>query len=293
MVKISVIIPVYNAGKKICRCLDSVINQDFKDFECIVVDDGSSDNSATVIKEYIQRDNRFIGVCKSNGGVSSARNVGLSKAKGDWIVFIDSDDYIKKNHLSVIAAATSQDIDLIAFGFEEFGNSHRTHRYNDKKYIGKSEIQKLLIYTDFVSYQTPWDKAFRNIWKEGNGNLWFDEKLHLSEDNLFNFHFLLKSRGIKTLSSIIYDYEVIKNGSLSTRIYSADINKYRYNAFVEIDRRLINHFSIPFSKRYIFAGHIEYCYSEFITALRKEKKYFMLYWIRLNHNIKKILKIYL
>ena len=87
--KISVIIPVYNTEERLKRCLDSVVAQTFKDLECIVVDDGSKDQSPHIIDEFAAKDSRFTAIHKPNGGVSSARNEGLRIAEGEWVIFLD------------------------------------------------------------------------------------------------------------------------------------------------------------------------------------------------------------
>ena len=91
---ISVIIPVYNVAPWLKECLDSVLNQTFRDMEIIIVDDGSTDSSPEIIKEYAEKDNRIIAIRKENGGLGSARNVALKMAKGEYIAFVDSDDKI-------------------------------------------------------------------------------------------------------------------------------------------------------------------------------------------------------
>ena len=90
--KISIIIPVYNAERILRRCLDSVQNQSYSDWECIIVDDGSKDSSPAICDEYAETDSRFKVIHKENGGVSKARNTGLGQASGDWVTFVDSDD---------------------------------------------------------------------------------------------------------------------------------------------------------------------------------------------------------
>lgn len=93
---ISVIVPVYNTEKYLAKCLDSILNQTLKDIEVIVVNDGSRDNSQMIIQEYKAKDARIISIEKENGGLSDARNVGIAKASGEYVAFIDSDDYIDK-----------------------------------------------------------------------------------------------------------------------------------------------------------------------------------------------------
>lgn len=97
MIKLTVIVPVYNVEKYLHRCIDSILNQTFKDFELILVNDGSTDNSAQICEEYSQKDKRIKVIHKQNGGLSSARNVGLDIAEGEYIGFVDSDDYISHN----------------------------------------------------------------------------------------------------------------------------------------------------------------------------------------------------
>lgn len=92
--KISVIVPVYNTALYLPKCLDSILNQTFGDFELLVVNDGSKDNSQQIIDQYVEKDERIVSIIKENGGLSDARNVGIDQAKGEYIAFIDSDDYI-------------------------------------------------------------------------------------------------------------------------------------------------------------------------------------------------------
>ncbi len=116
--KISVIVPVYNVEKYIRRCLDSIQNQTFTDWECICVDDGTPDSSGKICDEYAEKDSRFVVLHKENGGVSSARNAGLDVAKGEWITFVDSDDYVESNWLfEQYKDITSGDFDVCVCGF--------------------------------------------------------------------------------------------------------------------------------------------------------------------------------
>ena len=95
----SIIIPVYNSEKALRRCLDSILAQTMTDYECLLIDDGSTDSSGRICDEYAAKDERFRVFHKENGGVSSARNVGLDNAKGEWITFVDSDDSVEESFL--------------------------------------------------------------------------------------------------------------------------------------------------------------------------------------------------
>ncbi len=116
---ISVIIPVYNMADRVGRCLDSIVSQSFKDIEILLIDDGSTDGAADVIKEYSIADSRIICVRQENSGVSAARNLGIGKALGDYILFIDADDEIEEDYLRNIAdKARSTDADILVWGIK-------------------------------------------------------------------------------------------------------------------------------------------------------------------------------
>ena len=99
---ISIVIPVYNAEKYLEQCLNSIKNQTYKNFEVILVNDGSIDNSESICKVFVESDTRFRYYLKANGGASSARNLGLDNAQGNYITFIDADDWVDENHLEVL-----------------------------------------------------------------------------------------------------------------------------------------------------------------------------------------------
>ena len=104
MQKISIIIPIYNIERYLHRCLDSVLNQTFEEWQAILVDDGSTDKSGEIAEEYAAKDNRFVVTHKENGGLSDARNVGISKATGEYIMFVDGDDFIHPQAMEIIYA---------------------------------------------------------------------------------------------------------------------------------------------------------------------------------------------
>lgn len=113
---ISVIVPVYNTEKTLCQCIDSILNQEFRDIEVLLIDDGSNDHSGEICDEYVNKDNRVRVFHKSNGGVSSARNCGLDNVKGTWIAFCDSDDFVYKNWLCNFNVLENARYDLLCQG---------------------------------------------------------------------------------------------------------------------------------------------------------------------------------
>jgi glycosyltransferase involved in cell wall biosynthesis len=115
---ISIIVPVYNTEKYLRRCLDSIVAQTFKDYECIIVDDGSTDGSAAICDEYEKKDSRFKVLHKENEGVSAARNVGIEYAEGEFITFVDSDDYLSSVYLRDLY--DNKEYDYVVGSFQTF-----------------------------------------------------------------------------------------------------------------------------------------------------------------------------
>ena len=130
--KISVIIPVYNAESTLRRCVDSVLAQTFTDFECLLIDDGSKDRSGAICDEYAARDSRIRAFHKENGGVSSARNLGLDNATGEWIAFVDSDDWAGEKYLESFSEYL--DADLIISGIQSV-NKNEIVANRESEYI--------------------------------------------------------------------------------------------------------------------------------------------------------------
>ena len=130
--KISVIIPVYNAESTLRRCVDSVLAQTFTDFECLIINDGSKDRSGAICDEYAARDSRVKVFHKENGGVSSARNVGLDNATGEWIAFVDSDDWAGEKYLESFSEYL--DADLIISGIQSV-NKNEIVANRESEYI--------------------------------------------------------------------------------------------------------------------------------------------------------------
>ena len=112
---ISVIVPVYNTEKYLDECIQSILNQSFTNFELLLIDDGSTDRSGAICDQYAAKDERVRVFHKENGGVSSARNVGLDEAKGEWIAFVDSDDYLLSNALDLITDLENEDFVICSY----------------------------------------------------------------------------------------------------------------------------------------------------------------------------------
>lgn len=194
---ISIIVPIYNAGKTLHRCIDSILSQTYTSWELLLVDDGSTDSSGVICDEYAAQDARVRVFHKENGGVSSARNVGLDNARGEWVTFVDADDYIEENFLKSFEG--NLDADLVVGNIqmirkqekEEFSSHISPGYYNDIK----SEVANCLTNLCFLA---PWGKIFRRQLVLG---LHFDESMCISEDTKYVFSFISRSKSLRVLAN--------------------------------------------------------------------------------------------
>ena len=219
--KISIIVPVYNVEKYLSQCIDSVLKQSYKNFEVILIDDGSSDCSPKICDEYAKMDNRVIVYHIKNGGVSKARNYGIEKSNGGWITMIDSDDIVDKDYCKfLIEAALSQDdIDYvigrtISFINDDINNliddgyngNHLDIIYdkNEKEELYKSifiDNKKIINYPHVSTCSA---KLVRKKILE-NRKIKYNEKMFLYEDALFNAE-IISSKKIAMIDKKIYFY---------------------------------------------------------------------------------------
>lgn len=137
--KVSIIVPVYNAEKYLNRCVDSIINQSFHDWELLLVDDGSTDNSAAICDEFAMNYDSINVIHKTNGGSVKARKIGLDNTNGDYVIFIDSDDYIAPNMLEILFHGTENgEHDLVCCNYAEVHKTHINKIYN-KSYSSNTD----------------------------------------------------------------------------------------------------------------------------------------------------------
>lgn len=233
---ISVIVPVYNVSIYLRQCVDSILAQTFTDFELLLINDGSKDDSGVICDEYAAKDSRVRVFHKENGGVSSARNHGLDNAKGEWIAFVDGDDWIKPDYLESIMS--QPDADMVMCSFEAFGgidvydNSVRSHLYT------RDEI-KIFIeeYILTATLTTPWCKLFK---RKLVSSLRFNINMSLNEDTVFVFEYLCKVNSIKVIENWGYMYRKGVDESLSRKLLP--IQKYReiiseyYRGFMKVSK---------------------------------------------------------
>lgn len=205
---ISIIVPVYNIEKYLHRCIDSILAQSFSDFEVLLIDDGSTDSSGIICDEYSQKDNRVKVFHKENGGVSSARNIGLKNANGKWITFIDSDDVIENDYINNIIKV-NDGIDLVITGYKQKkGDIIETVEYSEQIICVNEFLSQILntsIYLISCIFYHPWRKLYKRSIIDNN-RIEFDEDLFYGEDTVFIIKYLyfVKNIQIKNCTSYIY-----------------------------------------------------------------------------------------
>lgn len=144
---ISIIIPVYNVEDYLCECLDSIVRQNFNDYEVLLINDGSTDSSPAICDRYAEMYSMVHVIHKQNGGVSTARNVGLDNARGEWIWFVDADDWVENNSLEILRnAVTAHETDIIYFGLDQVGMSTTWHiGAKDRFDLDKSTFLRIVV----------------------------------------------------------------------------------------------------------------------------------------------------
>lgn len=220
---VSVIIPVYNVEKYISRCIDSVLTQTYDNYEIILVDDGSKDSSYYICKQYATA-NKKIKLChKENGGVSSARNLGLKNANGEYIAFIDADDYVDDNYLKILIGGI-EDSDISICGYYRVCGKtvearlveHEITQYNKKQFLEKI----LNVQNGFGLCHM---KLIRHSIIE---NIMFDEQLKVGEDAFFMANISNKVNCVTYINEPLYYYYFNENSLV--RAYN---NQYLYNYY--------------------------------------------------------------
>lgn len=231
---ISVVIPVYNAEKYLHQCIDSVLHQTYQNIELIVVDDGSIDFSGKICEKYASIDQRVRYFHKANGGVSSARNYGICCAKGDYIVFVDSDDTVKPEMLEILL---KNNCDFSMCGYELYDDISNTVsiQYSCYKLSGTIHdlVQNIRDYVSPPYLLGPCFKLFKRTIIAAN-NVIFPPELSYGEDAIFVLEYLAYCKTVSVSSYVGYSYRKHGSESLSGKFLTnkIDIN-YRINTLID------------------------------------------------------------
>ena len=214
--KVSIIVPVYNAQKTIMRCVDSILNQDYTDFELLLIDDGSKDESSEICDMYAAKDTRVRVIHKENSGVSDTRNVGLREAKGEYLQFLDSDDWITPNATRLLVDGMEQNTcDMVISDFYRVIGERLSHKgsIDEDGVLTREEFANFMMENpaDFY-YGVLWNKLYKREIIEKYA-LHMDSKISWCEDFMFNLEYIRYCEHIFVLQVPIY-YYVKTKGSL-------------------------------------------------------------------------------
>lgn len=237
MCKISIIITAYNSEVYLEKCLDSIYNQTYKDFEIILINDGSTDHTQQICEKYASTHNNLTLISQINAGIAKARNVGLNASKGEYITFADSDDYVDNNWLaSYIEAQEQSNADLIVEGiivnYPNYENkvSPSHHEFQGKEIIAAYTILKEKCIEGFTV-----NKLYKSTIIKKN-NLHFEYKL--KEDLLFNLRYLFYINSITIIPTYCYHYVQHGFQSLTHKRYSAEFMKILITSLYEAGMNL-------------------------------------------------------
>ena len=298
--KFSVIIPVYNVEEYIAECIEMVLNQTYKYFELILVDDGSTDNSYYICNQYKEKDNRIKVIHKSNGGASSARNLGLDNAEGEYIIFIDSDDYwngkdVLQNLSNIIDNGKP---DIIVFRCLNWNLSTDKKVVDLPEYnfeiINKNDVEKSVHYL-FSEKQLPGGPVSSTVKRSliEKNSIRFIEGIK-GEDYDWNFNLLLNAKSITATNDVNYVYRQSRKGSVTT---TADlksvkdllftVNKWNIESEkienVEIKSDIKNYLAHIYSTALVICNRLNANEKKEAICLLKEYRFILKYgyWKRL------------
>lgn len=277
MPKFSIIIPVYNVEKYIKRCLDSIFDQSFKDFEVIVVNDGTKDNSVEIIKDYEVK--LFT---QKNQGLSAARNLGEKHAKGEYLIFIDSDDYIQKDLLKEINESTKTNPDIIRYQIQEvYEDKKDIKEYKEEEFIDKNGTEAFEIISKYHFVENAWAYAFKRTFYQENKFKFKVGTVH--EDFGLIPLIIMKAKKVNSISYIGYNYLQRKGSIMSQKNYENTKKKVNdfYNHYLFLEKEIDKtNFNSKIFKSFIANSlYIKICeldtkeYKEYKKILKEKKVY--------------------
>lgn len=251
---VSIIVPVYNASKYINRCLESLVKQTYKNLEIVLVNDGSTDNSLKICQKWSTKDNRIIVIDKFNGGVSSARNIGLDKCNGDYICFVDIDDYVSDNMIYNMYTninteqADISEIDFILTDEKNYKKKKKTFFYE----IFENEESIKEMFSGNKVENIVCSKMFS---RKIIGNIRFNENIKIGEDLLFNYEIMCqKHRIVVDTRDAMYYYVMTENSRMNKKFSDTSFD------FIKIFEKI---------NKSIMAELKPYCEAKYIREMMK------------------------
>lgn len=229
--KVSVIIPVYNASKYLDKCMESICGQTYHNLEIILVNDGSTDDSRSICERWERKDNRINVINKVNSGPSETRNRGIEIATGDYIYFVDSDDYIACNLIEEVVTYMNKGYDMVSFNHYkvyEKGKIEKSVHLEQAEYIKSNKTDNQLFFLQkLLKYKLGWETCTRIFRREiiNEYNIRFVEGVNLAEDLYFNLCYCAHSRKIFNLDKELYYYRQHSESIMSHEKMRLNIDK--------------------------------------------------------------------
>lgn len=263
--KVSVIVPIYNVEKYLRRCLDSLVNQTLTDIEIILVDDESPDNSNEIYKEYLAKDNRIKLVQKKNGGLGFARNSGLEIATGEFIAYIDSDDYVDVNMFKKLYdTSKNNNLDTVYCGYNNLDDELKVHSFNEVDdltiFSTKDEVNGVLLDMIACKPSSPLERKYRmSVWHaiysrdliENNRIRFCSERQFISEDIIYHIDYLSKANRIAFIPDSFYYY--CYNEDSLTKTFRED----RFEKSVILHQELLRRFKVEGYKESVYKNRVD------------------------------------
>lgn len=267
---ISVIVPIYKVEQYLDKCITSIVNQTYKNLEIILVDDGSPDNCPTICDKWKEQDNRIVVIHKENGGLSDARNAGLDICKGDYIAFVDSDDYIhEKMYETLIKVLLEKNCDIVQCDFlrvtEDQHLNNESLQYMIKEYNTKEALYSLI--NENPLKQVVWNKLYRRYIFD---TLRF-EAGKLNEDDFFTYQAFDKCKKVCSINTFLY-YYLVRNTSIMgeefniRRLDGLEARMNRYNFLKE------KYIDLASNDKKILWFYIMYVYQKVLHIENQEEK---------------------
>ena len=273
MPKLSIIVPVYNVEKYLDKCLERILNSTYKDFELIVINDGTKDNSEQIITKYLDNEeykDKITYISKENSGLSDTRNLGMSKAKGEYIAFVDSDDYIETNmYETMMNKALEKDYDIVVSDvklvYEDSDKEKIISSAYEKDLFNKDEIKQTML----TYYPVVWNKIYKKSLLEGiefSKGVWY-------EDMEFNLKVYPRINSIGVVKEPLYNY--LQRGNSITYTY----NDKLYDIITNMDTVIKYYKAQGIYEKYkeeLEYLYLRYAYATFPKRLAKckdKKKY--------------------
>ena len=222
MIKFSIIIPVYNVEKYLDKCFNSVINQAFNNYEVIIICDKCTDNSEKIVDKYIKKYTNFKKIYKENTGLSVARNIGVESSNGEYILFLDSDDYLEKDLLQKLDNELKNPIDIIRFQAQNIIDD-KLIKYNEKVFEITNGIEAFNFIINYHYIENAWLYCYNSKFYKNN-NFHFKENVIAEDFGLIPL-IIAKAKSVKSLSYIGYNYVMRNNSLMNNNNYQQKIKK--------------------------------------------------------------------